>query len=564
MLARAETTVDSAVARAVTRVDSAAVRAATNANFPEAHSETIASSSPAVRAVTVARAPAKGVGEPDPDEIRPGTQLGYWTITHRLGQGGMGAVYAATEADIGTTVAVKVLAMPDWRNPNLREEFEKAKERFLREARAASRLKHPNVIGIHAYDNLPDGRPFFVMEYLPGRSLDVRLREDPPGSSELARLLCQVCDALTAIHLERIVHRDLKPENIWIVEPKTGDSFVKVLDFGISKMADARKLTKTRGVIGTPFYLSPEQLKGGEIDHRSDIYSFGVVLYEVFTGQVPFVGESEWEVFAKLTSEEPPPPVARDGGPIPRELERLILDCLKKNPEQRPQSALELKERLQSALARDVSGATSTRGIVPLPTRVSVFGEGAATADIVASVSGGRRHLAKVMVGVLAVALAVATYLGLRRSAEVSSPVAIPAKAAESAKPTAAAEAPKAPAEIPPPTSTKGSTASDEPVKAGVAARTSPTSRRRSALRGGAPVQPSESGPRSTSERLSAAEPLAPPPPPPTSPAPAASPPTAAVLPLPPTEAAPSVRGAHQPALPQKPELIYKDLRTEK
>jgi serine/threonine protein kinase len=564
-LGRAETTFDSAVARAVTNVDSAAVRAATNVNSPAVSSETLAVA-PAARTATVARQPTQGqeVRGADPDEIPPGTQIYNWTITAKLGEGGMGAVYAATTAEIGLTVAVKVLSFPGWRNPQMQKDFEDAKERFRREAEAASRLKHPNVIAILAYGSLPDGRPYFVMEYLPGHSLDARLRENPPRGKELLRLLSQVCDALASIHLEGIVHRDLKPENIWIVEPKQGDSFAKLLDFGISKMAGARTLTATGTHPATLYYASPEQLGGGVLDHRSDVYSFGAVLYEVFTGRVPFGGGTIERTLTDTLFSAPPPMVARDVYTVSPELERLVLDCLHKKPEGRPQSALELKDRLQSALAPEASTTvpreTPRR---PVGRRLSqpaqTSDDPLATANIVATMTGSRRLFMQIMVAVFALALALGAYLGMRRWAESRSPVAVPTKAVESPNLAPAPTAPTAPAEIPVPTLAKDRIAPQEVAKPNAAVRDLPSTRHRSASRGSARVQPSANEPRSPGAEAT----LAPPPPPAsTTPSPAAAAPPSA--PWPPTEAAPTVRAAHQPALPQKPELIYKDLRTEK
>jgi serine/threonine-protein kinase len=311
--------------------------AATDVAAPAALAATAA---PAVAATsTYLRKPSATAGPLSDvsDELPVGTVIGYWTITRKLGEGGMGAVYAATAEDIGTTVAVKVLSFPGWRKPEAQAPFDNAKERFHREAKAASKLKHPNVIGILAYGSLPDGRPYFVMEYLPGRSLDARLLEAPPRGAELLRLLSHVCDALAAIHLEGIVHRDLKPENIWIVEPKQGETSVKLLDFGISKMEGMAKLTETGAHAGTVYYESPEQLDGKNIGPRSDIYSFGAVLFEMFTGHLLFGEQSLAKTFHDILFAEPPPLMARAPYSISPELGRLILDCLRKKPEERPQ-----------------------------------------------------------------------------------------------------------------------------------------------------------------------------------------------------------------------------------
>jgi serine/threonine protein kinase len=507
--------------------------------------------------VTVARQPEAPVKDVDPDLLATGTSIGYWTITRKLGEGGMGAVYAATAADIGTTVAVKVLSFPGWRKPEAQREFDKAKERFHREAKAASRLKHPNVIAILAYGTLPDGRPYFVMEYLPGRPLDERLRQEPPQGAELTRLLSQVCDALAAIHMEGIVHRDLKPENIWIVEPKQGETFAKLLDFGISKMEGTSKLTETGTHAGTVFYESPEQLDGKNIGPRSDVYSFGAVLYEVFTGQLLFGEQSLAKIFHDILFADPPPLVARAPYSISPALERLILDCLKKKPDERPQSAAELKARLQAALAE--AGPALASAPAPRQEPDAVKSEpGLATSEWVASVSGRGRAVTKVIVGVLALALAAALFVGLRGSSNRQEPQAVSAKPMEPAKLSASPEPPRiapAPSVIP---EVMG-TANPRPR--------APDSHRQPSLRrqetpSGAIVQPTvgEPHPKALPESAGVEAALAPPPA-------ADLPPPSPVSTSPPSSPAPpgshSARATHRPLLPPKPQLIYKDLRTE-
>jgi tRNA A-37 threonylcarbamoyl transferase component Bud32 len=554
--------VDSSATRAATNVDSREVRAETSANSPEALEQTVVRVPPP-RQATVARQPEVSASDGASDLIPTGTSIGYWTITRKLGEGGMGAVYAATAADIGTTVAVKVLSFPDWRKPGAQTQFEKAKERFRREAEAASRLKHPNVIAILAYGSLPDGRPYFVMEYLPGRPLDVRLREDPPQGAELVRLLSQVCDALAAIHMEGIVHRDLKPENIWIVEPKQGETFAKLLDFGISKMEGTSKLTETGTHAGTVYYESPEQLDGKNIGPRSDVYAFGAVLYEVFTGQLLFGEQSLAKIFHDILFADPPPLVPRPPYTISPALDRLILDCLKKKPDERPQSASELKARLQSALTESAPALA----IAPAPRQearlVSAPGpavkpeHGLATSELVASVSGRRKVVSKMLVGVLVLALAAALFAGLRGSSNRQEPTAAPAKPMEPAKPLASPEPPRvAPApSLVPGEIDKGSV--DRRPTRETGNHGQPTIRR-------AIVQPtvSETHPRAQPESAGAETALAPPPAadlPPPSPVSTSTSTTSS----PPTQPNHPLRGPHRPLLPQKPQLIYKDLRTD-
>jgi len=532
--------------------------AATRSGTPAARSDTV-EPVPMAATATLVRAPA-AAGDSISDEIPVGTVIGYWTITRKLGEGGMGAVYAATAEDIGTTVAVKVLSFPGWRKPEAQPQFDKAKERFHREAKAASKLKHPNVIGILAYGSLPDGRPYFVMEYLPGRSLDERLRESPPIGAELLRLLAQVCDALAAIHLEGIVHRDLKPENIWIVEPKQGETFVKLLDFGISKMEGMAKLTETGMHAGTLFYESPEQLDGKNIGPRSDIYSFGAVLFEIFTGQLLFGEQSVAKMFHDILFAEPPPLVARAPYAISPVLERLILDCLHKKPEQRPQSAEELKVRLRAALG-DASVAPSNlapTAVAPLPpVAASASSEsGPATAVLVAKVSGpGRMRLAG-MVALAALALGAVLLLWGRLSTEKTSglPTTSASPSQKSKNTPAAAELPTAIPSAPEPKVDKEPPA---PPPGPLERHASP---RRLGAKASATVQPPAGNARGTIEPAATEPEAALVPPPPPSSAPALAAPTTPSASTP--EATRPVRGAHRPLLPQKPQLIYKDLRT--
>ena len=206
--------------------------------------------------------------------LAPGTMVGEYRIERELGRGGMGVVYGGRQPVIGKRVAIKVLAAQLSHDPAL-------VRRFVDEARAVNRIGHPNIIDIFAFGQLPDGRQFFVMEYLEGETLADRIERAPLDPNEAQRLLLQVTAALEAAHRERIVHRDLKPENLWIARPKHGESFIKVLDFGIAKLiepAAERGLTATGMVIGTPHYMAPEQCLGQPIDRAADLYALGVIL----------------------------------------------------------------------------------------------------------------------------------------------------------------------------------------------------------------------------------------------------------------------------------------------
>ena len=355
------------------------------------------------RAVATRVDPAAPEGE---NTLAIGTVIGPWTITRFLGAGGMGAVYEATPRT-GNRVAIKVLrlAHPGGTAPEAR--FAEARERFHTEARATFQLnQHKNVVQIIADGELPDGRPYLVMEFLVGSTLDARLRDDPLSAQELRRLLSQACDGLAAIHGVGIVHRDLKPENMWVVRAEDGETSIKLLDFGISKMEGAKKLTQTGVPIGTPYYISPEQLATQTADARSDIYTFGVILYEVFSGRLPFLADSPLALMKQIVFDDPPPLVAREGYTISPTLDRLIHDCLAKEPADRPQTAMDLKQRLLAALDAP-----------PLPE----------TAMAIAAMTAPRRRAYWVLAGsfVLALAASFLIMMWARSGADARLPSAI-------------------------------------------------------------------------------------------------------------------------------------------
>jgi eukaryotic-like serine/threonine-protein kinase len=283
-------------------------------------------------------------------------KVGPWTILERIGGGGMGTVYLAKNLEIDVQVAVKVMnvdaIIQSSRADTLEENVKLARERFLREAKIAAELgkNDPGIVQILAFGHLPDDRPYMVMEYLYGRGLDKWLEQGPPPTLDLRRWLAQLCDALASIHEAGVIHRDLKPENIWIAEPKTGPSLVKLIDFGISKAKGNAVLTKAGEIAGSPGYMSPERIVGESGDLRSDVYAVGVLLYEIVSGRLPFSADSLVTLALKITRDPPPPLCPRPGFVCSFKLEALIGDCLAKVPDQRPQSAAELRLRLLEAL----------------------------------------------------------------------------------------------------------------------------------------------------------------------------------------------------------------------
>jgi serine/threonine protein kinase len=336
------------------------------------------------------------------------TKVGDWTILEPIGGGGMGTVYLAKNLEINIQVAVKVMRLDgivqSGRTSTFREELQLARERFLREAKIVAQLgkNNPGIVQIVGYGHLPDGRPYMVMEYLYGRSLDKWLEQGLPPAHDLRRWLVQLCDALASIHGAGVVHRDLKPENIWIAEPETGPSSVKLIDFGISKATDNAPLTKVGEIAGSPGYMSPERISGNPGDLRSDLYAVGVLLYEIVTGRLPFAADSVIALAVKIRHDPPPPPSPRAGFVLSSKLEALILDCLAKEPEQRPQSALELKQRLLDALDSQDQPESPVGSIPRLapapdlawqpPVKPNPSPEEQATAVHIAALTAPRRH----------------------------------------------------------------------------------------------------------------------------------------------------------------------------
>jgi serine/threonine protein kinase len=288
--------------------------------------------------------------------VEAGSLIGEYRIDALLGEGGMGTVYSAHQPVIGKWVAVKVLKGELSGDPGL-------VRRFVDEARAVNKIGHPNIIDIFSFGALPDGRQYFVMELLAGETLATRMERGPLTASEIGRVFGQTLSALAAAHREKIVHRDLKPENLWMGLPRHGQPFTKVLDFGIAKLLEKESIevTQTGVAMGTPYYMSPEQCLGHNVDHRTDIYALGVMLYQLFAGRLPFEGQSFAEIVTQQITAVPSPPSRWRAVAPP--VEELILACLEKDRERRPQSAEELGRQLEAALRAVPSpgqAATST------------------------------------------------------------------------------------------------------------------------------------------------------------------------------------------------------------
>lgn len=257
---------------------------------------------------------------------------GRYLVEKVLGEGGMGVVYRCRHTIIDKLVAMKVLRADLARN-------EEVTERFLNEARSASSIGNPHIIDISDFGRLPDGATYFIMEYLDGAPLAAVLDEHkalPPERT--LKIATQLAEALSAAHDGGIIHRDLKPDNIFLLRRGTQTDFVKVLDFGIAKAsATNSKLTQAGQVFGTPHYMSPEQAAGSPVDHRSDIYAVGVILYEMATGRLPFDAENFMAILTQHMYKAPTPPSELPGlkQTVAPELEAVILKCLSKQPEDR-------------------------------------------------------------------------------------------------------------------------------------------------------------------------------------------------------------------------------------
>ena len=304
-----------------------------------------------------------------------GGELGHFSLLEKIGEGGMGRVYKARDIHLERLVAIKIL-------PESRRADPDRRARFVQEAKAASALNHPNIITIHEIGE-QDGQTFIVMELVDGKPLNELIPRKGMRLTEALRIAAQVADALTAAHAAGMVHRDLKPANIMV----DAHGRVKVLDFGLAKLsahaaADAigadeatrtltldQPITEEGVILGSVPYMSPEQAEGKPVDARSDIFSFGAVLYEMITGQRAFRGESRISTLAAIVEKEPQPP--SEISATPPELDRLIVRCLRKDVKRRSQNMADVKLALEELRDESESGklvrpatARSTRAIL--------------------------------------------------------------------------------------------------------------------------------------------------------------------------------------------------------
>ena len=273
-----------------------------------------------------------------------GTLLdGKYKVERKLGSGGMGTVYVARHRIINKQVAIKVFT-PE---PNSDDSMA---ERFQQEAEAAARIRHPSIVAVNDFGETDKGLLYIVMEYVDGISLRELIKKELRLAPErVVSLGCQICAGIAVAHGAGIIHRDLKPENV-LIEMIDGRETARVFDFGIAKLLDRAGLTRAGSVLGTPVYMSPEQATAQPVDNRSDLYSLGVILYELLSGQPPFTGAKPQQVLVKHVIEMPKPLSSLRPG-LPEPLARAIMRALEKSPDDRHQTALDFANALAGSKA---------------------------------------------------------------------------------------------------------------------------------------------------------------------------------------------------------------------
>ena len=298
-----------------------------------------------------------------------GREISHYRVVDKLGEGGMGVVYKAEDLRLGRTVALKFLASHLLGN-------EDARKRFVREAKAVAALDHPNICTLYEIDEADDGA-FMAMAYLEGQTLEQRIAEGPlplPVAIDIAK---QVAKGLQEAHRKSLLHRDIKPSNIFLVQTGSNELLVKILDFGLARGLGQTQLTRVDSTVGTAPYMSPEQTQDSAVDHRSDIWALGVVLYEMVTGSRPFRGDYDSAVIYSITCEEPEPLTAVRAG-VPMQLDWIVGKALAKDPEARYQSCVELMVDLDTVarrLGEEASRPATAVRSMPRPVAPSTVGQ---------------------------------------------------------------------------------------------------------------------------------------------------------------------------------------------
>ena len=374
-------------------------------------------------------------------DLPPGTQVGEYTVETRLGAGAFGVVYKASHPVIGKLVAIKVLSLKFSVDPE-------ASTRFVAEARAVNQIRHRHIIDIFSFGKLPDGRQYYVMEYLDGETMDALLeRERKVPLTQLLPILRGIAKALDAAHAKQIAHRDLKPENVFLARDEAG-VFPKLLDFGIAKLLGNEQggmTAKTRSgiAVGTPYFMSPEQARGRELDHRTDIYSFGVLVYLSLTGTYPFDGDDHISILMQHVTADPDAPSTR-APELPGAVDEVVLQLLHKDPDARPDS-------LRSAVAALERAAGHTPALDSGP--IAVRSQAVAVAAPTAFVESPKRRkrtwvLVPALAAVAVVGVAVVALTGKKHERAAAKPEPPPTPIVVKTLPAPPAPAPPAP---PPP-----------------------------------------------------------------------------------------------------------------
>jgi tRNA A-37 threonylcarbamoyl transferase component Bud32 len=317
------------------------------------------------------------------------TVLGSYRLVKILGEGGMGRVYLAEHTRLGRKVALKTLRSEYASNPS-------AVRRFFREARAVNQIRHENIVEITDFIEQEGGENYYIMELLEGANLaEVISAEGALPQERILRIGLQMASALASVHEAGIVHRDLKSENIFLVERSGQKDFVKLFDFGVAKLYQpaldpAVWKTQAGAILGTPDYMSPEQASGKEVDYRSDIYSFGIILFEMVTGQKPFKGKSFGEMVIKHLTVRPPRPSKMKNLPRPVDpvLEELVLACLEKDPHKRPESMRAVETRLLELRGQAQADAAQHEASRPRPRSKAWLATGLVLALALATLGG--------------------------------------------------------------------------------------------------------------------------------------------------------------------------------
>jgi eukaryotic-like serine/threonine-protein kinase len=367
---------------------------------------------------------------PPPTTLEPGSLVGEYRVEGKLGEGGMAVVYSAVHPLIGKKAAIKVMS------PILSVDAS-AVARFALEASAVNRIGHPNIVDVFSFGRLPDGRSYFVMEWLQGETLYERLwrQHGPLPLYDVINILDQICDALEATHEKGIIHRDLKPANVFLCPVRGRQDLVKLLDFGVAKLAHretSMRWTSIGSVVGTPNYISPEQARGREVDGSTDLYSLGVIAYEMVLGRQPFIADNPADAIQMHLCASPPKPSIL-WKQIPPRLETLLLRLLAKAPAERATLAevratlAALKPMVSAALDRVVDAPPPRRPLSP------------------------RRHTARLgAVALTFLCLAIAGYRPAKlRAQRLHGATSAPSSVAAAARASGAAAAPAVPSLTP-------------------------------------------------------------------------------------------------------------------